>query len=119
MKAAAAAGALCHLQVAKVGDAGLHQRQVHLDEVVLDAAGLGRGKYFVPVESALAYGHYLASLCRPTLNVHGDKPAGVFGEVLGGIVAVADGGDLELEPDELWIEKLKEQVIGPLAVDLG
>ena len=73
---------------------------------------------FVPVERALTYGDYLVSLRRPALDVHGDKAAGIFGEVIGGIVAIADGGDLELELDEPGIEKLKEQVIGPLAVDL-
>src|ERR1700749_2883506 len=103
----------------KVGNAGLHQRQIHLDEVVLDATRLRRRKYSVPIQSALAYRHYVASLCGPTLNMHGDKAAGVFVEVLGGIIAVADGGNLKLEFDELRIEKLKEQVIGPLAIDFG
>ena len=31
----------------------------------------------------------------------------------------ADGGDLELEFHQLWIEKLKENIVGALAVDLG
>jgi hypothetical protein len=110
--------ALSHLQMVKVGNAGLHQRPVHLDEIVLNAACLCRGKYSAPIQSALAYRHYLASLCRPTLNMHGNEAARVFGEVPGGIIAVADGGNLELELDELRIEKLKEQVIRPLAVDL-
>ncbi len=47
------------------------------------------------------------------------KRPGIFGEIFGRIVAVADGGDLELELDEFRIEKFKEQVIRPLAIDLG
>src|ERR1700761_8817864 len=105
--------------MAEIRNAGLHQRQVHLDEVVLDAACLGRGKYSIPIESALAYWHYLASLCRPALNMHGNKAAWVFRKVLGSVIAVADCGNLELELDELWIQKLKEQIVGPFAIDLG
>jgi hypothetical protein len=36
--------------------------------------------------------------------MHRNKAARVFGKVLRGIIAFADGGDLELELDELRIE---------------
>src|ERR1700736_3261087 len=88
---------LLYLQTAKVGNAGLHQRQVHLDEIVLDAPCLRCAKYFLPIESALAHRHNLARTCRPTLHMHGNKAARVFGKVLRGIIAFADRGDLELE----------------------
>src|ERR1700722_15157337 len=96
-----------------------HQRQIHLDEIVLDAACLGCGKYFVPIQGALAYRHDLAAGGPPTLNMHGNKATRVLGKVLGGIIALADGGNLELKLDQLRIEKLKKQVIRPLAIDLG
>src|ERR1700676_1287452 len=95
---------LLYLQTAKVGNAGLHQRQVHLDEIVLDAACLRRAKYPAPIEAALAHRHDLARTCRPTLHMHGNKPGRVFCKVLRGIIAFADRGDLELELDELRIE---------------
>src|SRR5258708_17907132 len=113
-----AGGNLSHLQLTEVGNAGLHQWQVHLYKVILDAGSFCRGKNSFPVERVLTDGHDLASLCRPALNVHGDKTARVFGKVLGGIESIADGGHLELELDEAWIEKFKQQVIGPLAVYL-
>src|SRR5579871_337087 len=100
----AVTGGSYDLQIAQVGDAGFHQRQVHFDEVVLDAAYLCRSEDSVPVECALAYGDDLARLFRPALDVHGDEAAGVFREVLGCVVSIADGGYLELEFDKLWIE---------------
>jgi len=46
-----------HLEIAKIRYAGLHQVQIHLDEVVLDAAGLRRGEDFfqssVPCPTAI------------------------------------------------------------------
>jgi len=53
------------------------------------------------------------------MKMHGNKAARVFGKVLGGIIPFANCGNLELELDELRIEKLKEQVIGPLAIYPG
>src|SRR5271155_5126941 len=41
------------LQMTKVGNAGLHHRQVHLHEVILNAAGFCRVKDASPVERAL------------------------------------------------------------------
>src|ERR1700677_970798 len=105
--------------MAKIRNAGLHQRKIHLDEVVPDAAGLCRAEYFPPIESALPYRHYLARGCGPALNVHRNKAAGVFQKIFGGIISIADCGHLKLELDELWIEKLKEHVIGPLAINFG
>ncbi len=48
--------------------------------------------------------------------MHGKEAAGIFREILGGGVALADGGNLELELDELGIEKFKQQVVGALTV---
>src|ERR1700728_2325791 len=101
--------------IAKIGDAGSHHGQVHLDEIILDSARLCRVKDFLPIESALTYRHDLPRLGRPALQVHGDKTARVFGEVLGRIVSLADSRDLELELDVPPIEELKQKVIGPLA----
>jgi hypothetical protein len=96
-------GFLSDLQMAKVGNAGFHQRQVHLHEIVLDATSLYCCKYSFPIKSVLAYWRYLASCCRPTLDMHRNEATRVFGKVLGGIVAFVDCGDLELELDELRI----------------
>src|SRR6266536_3173616 len=53
---------LPHLQLTEVRNAGLHQWQVHLHEVIFDAGCLGSGKDSFPIERVLAYGHDLASL---------------------------------------------------------
>src|SRR6266851_8983322 len=90
-----------NLQSAQVGDAGFHQVQVHFDEVIFYAGGFCRGKDLVPIERVLTDRHDLFFLPEPALYVHGNEAAGVPGEIFGGIVAAADGGDLELELDQL------------------
>src|SRR5580658_1438696 len=74
-----------HLQLAKVRNAGLHQRQVHFHEVILYAADLCRAKNSRPIESALANRDNFATGRRPALNVHGNEAARVPGEVLCGV----------------------------------
>jgi len=46
-----------HFQFAKVGDAGLHQVPIHFHEVILYAAGFGRGEEFLPVDGARSDRH--------------------------------------------------------------
>src|SRR5213080_2366853 len=104
------------LEGAKIGDAGFHQVQVHFDEVILYAGGFRGGEDFLPIESVLPHGHDFLGLRRPALNVHGKEAAGIFREIFGGVIALADGGDLELELDELGIEKFEQHVVGALAV---
>src|SRR6266478_815152 len=105
------------LESAKVGDANSHHVQVHFDEVVLYAARFGGGEDFLPIQSVLADRHHFFGFRRPALQVHGKEAAGVLREILRGVVATADGGDLELELDELGIEKFQQQVIGPLTIN--
>ena len=45
------------LQTAQVGNAGLHQIQIHFDEIILDPSRFRRGKYFLPVESVFPNRH--------------------------------------------------------------
>jgi len=101
----------------KVGDAGFHHFEVHFDEIVLNAADFRGGEDFLPIERVLADGRDFLGLGRPALDVHGKESAGVFGEIFGGVVAAADGGDLKLELDEFGIEKLEQHVISPPAVN--
>src|SRR6516165_5114163 len=96
------------LPVAKVGNASLHQLQVHFHKVILDAARFRCCKDFLPVEGALANRRYLPGFCGPTLDVHRSEAAWVLVEVLGGVVATVNGGDLELELDQLRIEKVEQ-----------
>src|SRR5271157_5853306 len=51
---------LSDLQLAKVRHAGLHQRQIHLDKVVLDSTRLCCGEDLLPVEAILAYRCFFA-----------------------------------------------------------
>src|SRR5437879_8697371 len=104
------------LEGAKIGDAGFHQVQVHFDEVVLYPGGFRGGEDFLPIESVLTHGHDLLGLRRPALDVHGKEAAGIFREIFGGVITLANGGDLELELDELGIEKFEQHVVGALAV---
>src|SRR5205809_5275889 len=104
------------LEGAKVGDAGFHHVQIHFDEIVFSAGGFGGDEDFLPIQSVLAYRHDFFGLRRPALDVHGKEAAGIFRKIFGGVVALADGGNLELELDELGIEKLEQQVIRALAV---
>ncbi len=64
-------------------------------------------------------GDFLFGFRRPALNVHGNKAAGIFGEIFGGVVALRDGGNLELKLDEFGIEKAEQNVVGTLAIDGG
>src|SRR5882757_9043423 len=107
------------LQGVKVGDAGFHQVQVHLDEVVLYATGFRGGEDFLPIQGVLPDSHDFFGLRGPALDVHGKEAARIFGEIFGGVVALADGGNLELEFDEPGIEKVEQQVVGALAVNHG
>src|SRR5271170_6765289 len=91
---------ISNLEIAQVGDAGFHEVEVHFDEVVFYAAGFCGGEDFFPVESALSYRNDFFSCGGPALNVHGEKAAGIFHEILGGVEAFADRGNLELEIDE-------------------
>src|SRR5579864_2523133 len=85
------------LQILKVGNVGSHHFQVHLDEVILDATRLRRGKDFLPIQGVMTYWHHFLGLRRPALNVHRNEAARVLREILGGVVAAADGRDLELK----------------------
>jgi len=96
------------LQVAKVGDAGFHEVEVHLDEIIFDAAGFCGGEDFLPIERVLTHGHRLFGFGGPALDVHGKEATGVLCEILRGVVTAADGGDLELELDELGVEKAEQ-----------
>src|SRR5260370_4206205 len=109
-------GARSNLQSVKVGDAGFHHFEVHFDEIIFYAAGLRGGEDFLPIERVLADGRDFFGLGRPALDVHGKEAAGILGEILGGVIALADRGDLELELDEPGIEKFKQHVVGAPAV---
>src|SRR6266581_7278990 len=87
------------LQGLKIGDAGFHHVQVHFDEVISYAGGFRGGEDFLPIESVLPHRHDFFGLRRPALEVHGKEAAGIFCEIFGGVVALADGGNLELELD--------------------
>src|SRR5579862_5708288 len=108
-----------HLQLAQIRHAGPHQGQVHLHEVVLNTARPSCIEDLLPVQRALPDRNDLARLCRPSLDVHRDKSPRVTGEILRGIVAVADGRYLELKLDVLGIEKLKQHVVSQLAVEVS
>src|SRR6267143_6050379 len=95
------------LEGLKVGDAGFHHVQVHFDEIILYAAGFRGGEDFLPIQSVLSHRHDFLGRRRPALHMHGKEAAGVFGEILRGVVALADSGDLKLELDELGIEKVQ------------
>src|SRR4029077_9074163 len=82
------------LQSMKIWNAGFHHFQVHFNEVVFYAARFRGGEDFIPIESILSYRHDFLGLCGPALNVHGEEAAGVFTEIIRGVVATADGGDL-------------------------
>jgi len=51
-----------HLQAVQIRNTFLHHLQFHLDEVVLNATGLGCREDLLPVEGVLAYWHYLLCL---------------------------------------------------------
>ena len=67
----------------------------------------------------LAHAADFLGLRRPSLHVHGNEAAGIFREIFGGVVALADGGNLELKLDQLRIEQAEQYVVGSLAVDRG
>src|SRR5580658_3427271 len=91
------------LKAVQVRDAGFHQVEVHFHEIVLYTAGFRRGEDFLPVERILAYGDDFPRRGVPPLDVHRKKSPGIFVEIFCSVVAVADGGDLELEFNELGI----------------
>src|ERR1017187_3597159 len=85
-----------NMELAKEGDAGLHQ-----------------------VQRAMAHRHCFLGYRRPVLHVHRNEAPRVLRKVLGGVVAPADRRHLELELDQLRIEQIEQQVIGPLAAHHG
>src|SRR5215471_17291906 len=101
---------LLDLQIAKVGNAGFHHFQVHFHEIVLYPAGLGRSKNLLPIQTVLSYRRDFLAFRRPSLYVHGNEAAGILGEIIRGLVAAADGGDLKLELDQLRIKEIQQQV---------
>src|SRR6516165_2305281 len=107
------------LETAEIRNAGFHHVQVHFDVIISDAADFRSGENPLPIESSLPHRNNLLGLCGPALDVHGDEPAWIFHEIVGGVVALADGGNLKLELDELRVEKIEQEVIGALAVDGG
>src|SRR5271157_3753925 len=72
---------LSDLESAKVGNAVLHQVQVHFDEVILDSTRLRRRKDLLPVQGVLAHRHDLPGTRSPALHMHRDETAGVLHEV--------------------------------------
>ena len=96
---------LSHLEMAQVRYAGFHHGEVHFDEIVFYAAGFCGGEDFFPVERAFPNRHDFFRVSVPALDMHRDEAARIFVEIFGGIEAFADGGDLELEFDELGIEQ--------------
>jgi hypothetical protein len=95
------------LQIVEIRNAGFHHWQIHFDEVILDAAGSRGSKDFLPIQSVLPHGHDLLGLRGPALHMHGNEAARVLREILGGIVAPADSGDLELKLNQLRIEQVE------------
>src|SRR6266581_2235749 len=116
-----------NLEALEKPDAFLRKLHVLLDEVVLDATDLRSRKRLHPVDAALSESHRPAARtpsagCRGCLEIHvlqmhRDEAAGVSREVVSGDEAAADRGHLELELDQLRIEQLHQDVVGPLAVD--
>ena len=73
----------------EVGHAGLHHFEVHLDEVVFNAAGFGGGEDLCSNRECLVRrARSLWSLRIPALHVHGNEPARIFREVLGGVISL-------------------------------
>src|SRR5690242_21368072 len=62
----------------------------------------------ISIEGALSHGHDFSGLRGPALHVHGDEAAGILAEILRGIIALADGRDLELKLDERSEEHTSE-----------
>src|ERR1039458_1487325 len=108
-----------NMELAKEGNAGLHQVEVHFDEVILEPARFCRRKDLRPVERALPHRHCFLGYRRPVLHMHRNEAPRVLRKVLGGVVAPADRRHLELELDQLRIEQIEQQVIGPLAAHHG
>src|SRR6478736_2391939 len=106
-----------YFQSSQIGNAGSHGIQVQFDEIILYATRLGGVKDLSPIQVALSQGDSLLGRCRPILRMHGYKPAGITGEILGRIVAAADSRDLELEGNELRIEKIEQQIVSTRAVN--
>src|ERR1039457_2242640 len=96
-----------NMELAKEGNAGLHQVQVHFDEVILEPARFCRRKDLRPIERALTHRHRFLGYRRPVLHVHRNEAARVLRKVLGGVVAPADRRHLELELDQLRIEPVE------------
>src|SRR5689334_23578314 len=81
-----------HIQLLQKRHARLHHVEIQLDEVVLHAAGLGRGEDLLPVERALADGDRLLLFRRPILHVHRDEASRISGEVVRRVEPRADRG---------------------------
>src|SRR6476620_4142677 len=110
-----------------------HELFVHLDEVVLYAAGLCGAERLDPVDAALpdrrlrtASAAAGAAVWRgggngrvhvEVLQMHRDETIGVRREVISGDQAARDRRHLELELHELRVEQVEEHVEDALAVD--
>jgi RNA polymerase sigma factor (sigma-70 family) len=105
------------LQFAQVGHACLHHVQVHFDEIIPHTARFRRRKNLGPIKTPLSHRHDFLGLRRPPLDVHGNEAPRILGEILRSVVALADCRYLELELDQLRIEKGEQQIIGPLAIN--
>src|SRR5215469_7715332 len=93
-----------HLEASQIGNAGLHEVQVHLNEIILHAAGLRRGEDFLPIQSVLADRHDLFGLRGPALDVHRNETPRVLHEIFRSVKALLNRGDLELKLDQLGVE---------------
>ena len=67
----------------------------------------------------MTYRNDFLFLSGPALYVHREETTGIFGEIFGGIVPAGDGGNLELELDQLGIEQTQQDVVGAFAIDGG
>ena len=91
------------MQPAQIRYARLHHFQLHFNEVILHTTSLGCCEDFFPVESVLSNGHDFSSFGRPALDVHRHEAAWILGEVVSGVLTLADGRNLKLKLDQLWI----------------
>src|ERR1022692_1016436 len=103
-----------NMELAKEGNAGLHQVEVHFDEVILEPARFCRRKDLRPVERALPHRHRFLGYRRPVLHVHRTEAPRVLRKVLGRVVAPADHGKLE----PLIVKTLLDASLGRLLAHL-
>src|SRR5215471_1131953 len=104
------------LELMQIRNAGAHLLQLHFDEIVLDAADFCRGEDFLPVQRALSYRHNFLGFRGPALHMHGNEATGILGKIFRGVVTLSNGRYLELEFDEVRIQKLEQNIVGSFAV---